>query len=47
MYAFVLPPFSRTERRVALPLMMMVPFLFIGGAVFAYFVVLPSAIKVL
>ena len=46
-YAFVLPAFSPTERRVALPLMMMVPFLFIGGAVFAYFVVLPSAISVL
>ena len=47
MYAFVLPAFSPSERRVALPLMMMVPVLFIAGAVFAYFVVLPSAIKVL
>jgi sec-independent protein translocase protein TatC len=46
-YAFVLPAFSPSERKVALPLMMMVPFLFIAGAVFAYFVVLPSAIKVL
>jgi sec-independent protein translocase protein TatC len=47
LYAFVLPAFSPTERKVALPLMMMVPFLFVGGATFAYFVVLPSAIKVL
>ncbi|MEA2124561.1 MAG: sec-independent protein translocase protein TatC [Solirubrobacteraceae bacterium] len=47
LYAFVLPAFSPTERKVALPLMMMVPFLFVAGAVFAYFVVLPSAIKVL
>jgi sec-independent protein translocase protein TatC len=47
LYAFVLPAFSPTERKVALPLMMMVPFLFIAGAVFAYFVVLPSAIRVL
>ena len=47
LYAFVLPAFSPKERRVALPLMSMVPVLFIGGAVFAYFVVLPSAIKVL
>lgn len=47
MYAFVLPAFSPTERKVALPLMMMVPVLFIGGVVFAYFVVVPSAIKVL
>jgi len=46
-YAFVLPAFSPRERRAALPLMMMVPFLFIGGSVFAYYVVLPSAIEVL
>jgi len=47
LYAFVLPAFSPRERRVALPLMLMVPFLFIAGASFAYFVVLPSAIEVL
>jgi sec-independent protein translocase protein TatC len=47
LYAFILPAFSPKERRVALPLMSMVPVLFIAGAVFAYFVVLPSAIKVL
>jgi sec-independent protein translocase protein TatC len=46
-YAFVLPAFSPTERKVALPLMLMVPFLFVGGAVFAYYIVLPSAIEVL
>lgn len=47
MYAFVLPAFSPHERRTALPLMSMVPVLFFAGVVFAYFVVLPSAIKVL
>jgi sec-independent protein translocase protein TatC len=47
LYAFVLPAFSPTERQVALPLMLMVPFLFIAGASFAYFLVLPNAIKVL
>jgi sec-independent protein translocase protein TatC len=47
LYAFILPAFSPHERKVALPLMMMVPFLFVAGATFAYFVVLPSAIKVL
>ena len=47
LYAFVLPAFSPHERRVAFPLMSMVPFLFVAGAVFAYFVVLPNAIKVL
>jgi sec-independent protein translocase protein TatC len=46
-YAFVLPAFSREERRVALPLMTMVPFLFVSGVVFAYFMVLPNAIDFL
>jgi sec-independent protein translocase protein TatC len=43
-YAFVLPAFSPRERRVALPLMAMVPLLFVAGAVFGYFLVLPAAI---
>ena len=47
LYAFVLPAFSPRERQVALPLMLMVPFLFIAGVVFAYFVVLPNAIEFL
>jgi sec-independent protein translocase protein TatC len=46
-YAFVLPAFSRSERRVALPLMLMVPILFMGGVLFGYFVVLPPAIHFL
>jgi len=46
-YAFVLPAFSRTERQVALPLMVMVPFLFYAGVVFAYFLVLPAAVDFL
>jgi sec-independent protein translocase protein TatC len=47
LYAFVLPAFSPTERKVALPLLMMVPFLFLGGVVFGYYVVLPAAVKFL
>jgi sec-independent protein translocase protein TatC len=47
LYAFVLPAFSPRERRVALPLLLMVPLLFIVGVVFCYFVVLPPAIKFL
>ena len=43
LYAYVLPSFSPHERRVVLPFMLMVPFLFIGGVVFAYFVVVPAA----
>jgi sec-independent protein translocase protein TatC len=43
-YAFVLPAFSPRERRVALPLMLMIPFLFVAGVLFGYFLVLPAAI---
>ena len=47
LYAFVLPAFSPTERKVATPLMIAVPLLFISGVVFGYFTVLPSAINFL
>jgi sec-independent protein translocase protein TatC len=46
-YAFILPAFSREERSVALPLMVMVPFLFLGGVVFGYYMVLPNAVNFL
>src|SRR5947199_5871998 len=47
IYAFVLPAFTPTERRVATPLLMMIPVLFIAGGAFGYFLVLPAAIKFL
>lgn len=47
LYAFVLPAFSGTERRVALPLMLMIPVLFVAGAAFAYFIVVPAALSFL
>jgi sec-independent protein translocase protein TatC len=47
LYAFILPAFSPGERKVAFPLLLMVPFLFIAGVVFAYFVVIPAALKFL
>lgn len=47
IYAFVLPAFSPRERKVALPLMLMVPVLFICGVAFAYFVVLQRAVQFL
>jgi sec-independent protein translocase protein TatC len=47
LYAFILPAFTPTERRVAMPLLMMIPFLFIGGVVFGYYVVLPAALHFL
>jgi sec-independent protein translocase protein TatC len=47
LYAFVLPAFSPTEKRVALPLLLLVPFLFVGGVLFGYFVVLEPALDFL
>jgi sec-independent protein translocase protein TatC len=47
LYAFVIPAFSPKERRVALPLMLMIPFLFIAGVLFGYFLVLPAAVRFL
>jgi sec-independent protein translocase protein TatC len=47
IYAFVLPAFSPRERRVALPLLLMVPFLFAAGVAFGYFVVLERAVDFL
>ncbi len=47
LYAFILPAFSPKERKVATPLLMMVPVLFVAGVVFCYFVVLPGAINFL
>jgi sec-independent protein translocase protein TatC len=47
LYAFILPAFTPGERRVATPLLMMVPVLFMGGVVFGYYVVLPAALKFL
>jgi sec-independent protein translocase protein TatC len=46
-YAFVLPALSSTEKRVVLPLLLMVPVLFLAGVVFSYFVVVPAATKFL
>ena len=43
-YAFVLPAFGPRDRRIAMPLMAMVPVLFTVGVAFAYFLVLPAAV---
>lgn len=47
IWAFVVPAFSETERRIARPLVLMTPALFIAGCVFGYFVVLPPAVTFL
>ena len=46
-YAFLLPAFSPTERRVALPLLLLTPVLFIAGVVFCYFIVLEPGLEFL
>jgi sec-independent protein translocase protein TatC len=45
LYGFVLPAFSPRERRIALPLLAAIPFLFVIGVTFGYFVVLPAALR--
>ena len=47
MYAYVLPAFSDRERRLALPIMLLAPALFLAGVAFAYFVVMPAAVNFL
>jgi sec-independent protein translocase protein TatC len=42
-YAFILPAFTPKERRAVLPLLAMVPVLFIAGVLFGYFVAMPRA----
>jgi len=42
-YAFLLPAFSDRQQRSILPLLLLVPVLFLAGVAFGYFVVLPAA----
>lgn len=42
-YAFLLPAVSQQQRRTIMPLLMLVPVLFLAGVAFGYFVVLPAA----
>jgi sec-independent protein translocase protein TatC len=47
IYAFVVPALSDRERRVATPIVIAAPALFVAGVVFTYFIVLPAAVKFL
>ncbi|HSK50197.1 MAG TPA: twin-arginine translocase subunit TatC [Solirubrobacterales bacterium] len=47
LYAYVLPAFSRAERRLVLPILLAFPFLFLAGLAFAYFIVMPAALNFL
>ncbi|MGZ4192319.1 MAG: twin-arginine translocase subunit TatC [Solirubrobacteraceae bacterium] len=47
IYAFVIPALSPSERRVATPVIIAAPVLFVIGVLFTYFIVLPAAVKFL
>ncbi len=42
-YAFLLPAFAHRHRRAIVPLLLLIPTLFVAGVAFGYFVVLPAA----
>jgi sec-independent protein translocase protein TatC len=46
-YAYILPAFSETEKRMVLPILLLFPVLFLAGIAFAYFVVMPAAVHFL
>jgi sec-independent protein translocase protein TatC len=46
-YAFLLPAFSDSEKKVILPFLLAAPVLFVAGVAFSYFVVMPAAIEFL
>jgi sec-independent protein translocase protein TatC len=46
-YAYLLPAFSKQQQRAILPLLLLIPVLFIAGVAFGFFVVLPAATRFL
>jgi sec-independent protein translocase protein TatC len=47
LYGFVMPAFDPRERRAIAPLLVSIPFLFVAGVAFGYYVVLPAAVRFL
>jgi sec-independent protein translocase protein TatC len=47
LFAYVLPAFSQAERRTIVPILLLFPILFLAGLAFAYFVVMPAALRFL
>jgi sec-independent protein translocase protein TatC len=47
LYAFIIPALAEREKKAIKPLLWMSPFLFAAGVLFAYFAVLPPAIRFL
>ena len=45
LYGFVVPALTPHERRAARPLLLAVPFLFVCGVLFGYYIVLPAAVR--
>ncbi|MBV9415116.1 MAG: twin-arginine translocase subunit TatC, partial [Solirubrobacterales bacterium] len=45
LYGFLVPALDPREQRHILPLVMSIPFLFLAGVLFGYFVVLPAAVR--
>ncbi|HEV3282905.1 MAG TPA: twin-arginine translocase subunit TatC [Solirubrobacteraceae bacterium] len=45
LYGFILPALKPAERRAVAPLITAVPFLFVAGVAFGYFIVLPAATR--
>ncbi len=45
LYGFVVPALTPVERKAARPLLLAVPFLFVCGVLFGYYVVLPAAVR--
>jgi len=45
LYGFLLPAFSPEQQKITSSLMLSIPFLFIAGVTFGYFVVLPAAVR--
>jgi sec-independent protein translocase protein TatC len=47
LYAFVVPALNPSEKRMVVPAMFAAPLLFVAGAAFTYFMVLPPAVRFL
>jgi sec-independent protein translocase protein TatC len=46
-YAYLLPAFSKEQQKAIIPMLLMIPALFVAGVLFGFFVVLPAATKFL
>jgi sec-independent protein translocase protein TatC len=45
IYGFIVPALKPEERKIARPILTAVPFLFVTGVAFGYFIVLPAAVR--